>query len=209
MPFSRKSRLVASSKSKQTSSEEETYLFVVKSSQATSYPTGPGTYQLNIPVSQSGTEIVAFSDRPFRDALVISDKEFVSYWDSASGFGKDPPNAVVDFLDPQTGKRESAIIVEITGAKLARNNQILQLTVTQGNFRRTDARLGNTLKPVMSCVSVFIDSGSLPCGPQAPDQNCSIGSVEGDAGSNHSCVFPAMYCGKLPDGKDDCRASCP
>jgi hypothetical protein len=164
MPFSRKSRLVASSKNKQASSEQETFLFVVKSIQATSVKISPRTYHLNIPIGLSKKQIVAFSDRPFRDAFIIDVQAFVSNWNSGSSFGKDPPNAVVDFLDPQTRGRESALVGEITDAKLVKNNQILQLTVTQGNFRNTDESLGNTLKPMMNCVNVFIDSGATCTG---------------------------------------------
>jgi hypothetical protein len=110
----------------------------------------------------------------------------VNNWNPGSSFGKDPPNAVVDFIDPKTGNRESAIIVEITDAKMVNYNQILQLTVTQGNFRNTDERLGNTLKPLMRCVSVFIDNGTS----KTPFDRCA---TLGDSGCGSS-VCQGLCC---------------
>lgn len=209
MPFRKNRRFFSDGRTQatHTSTKQDTdssksttqYLFVIKASTVTSYPLDRDSYILNIPISNSNTQIVAFTERPVRDAIVIHSQQLAELWGADSSFRKVPPNGVLDFTDPKTGERGS-VVVEITDAKITSNNRILQLFVNQKYFERTDARLHGRIQPVMHCVSIFVDGdssygvGNNCGGPHGTSCNDGFGTALRAAGGVGTCHFPYINC---------------
>jgi len=88
-------------------SSEERYLYSQSAAAGTLAETTAGSYSLTL--SGVSTTMIAFSDRPFRDAFNISTSNFVSTFDTV--FGPDAPNAELSFEASQAGVRDSIVIV--------------------------------------------------------------------------------------------------
>lgn len=131
------------------------WLLVIRSARMTSVQTGANAYILSVPVNEDGTNVVAFTDRPEREAQVVSPEDIPELWGDGSSFRGDPPNGFLDYSDARTGKRGSAVVV-ITGASL--EGGVLRLTVTLGAFSKIDARLEEGIPAVMLCANLFVDN---------------------------------------------------
>ncbi len=96
-------------------------------------------------------DIFAFTDRPNREHMYLTPEEYVSLWNdngSADNFFVDPPNAVLTWITPSGGVKESEII--ITGASFKNNT----ISYTFKNFAWNEMKLPETLKN----TSLFVDS---------------------------------------------------
>jgi hypothetical protein len=160
-------------------SPAKSWLFVINSDIITSTSKGNGNYLLNIPVTNGNDNILAFTDRPDRVAKRVRAESLeLSFSPGESGFFPDgPPNAVIDYRDPNTGSRGAAV-VEILGARVDNSRgKVLLLDVKEGPFKEIDSEIGKGILPVMKCASIYIDSvKNLGCSsagtPCWSDSNC-------------------------------------
>ena len=135
------------------------YLFVINSDVVTSNKTGPESYRLNVPVSQSDELLLAFSDSPNRIARKLTAQQTVALWNRnqpGNVFANDPPNAVLSYRDPNTQQR-GATVVTISGAELTQDGRTMHLFVTERGFSQIDNDIYQGILPVMSGASLFVD----------------------------------------------------
>ena len=189
MPFgSRKAFSNNPLRSTSSSSSPKTWLFVINSDIITSKSKGNGDYLLQIPVSNGNDNILAFTDRPNRVAKRVPAEDLERlFTPGESGFFPDgPPNAVIDYRDPNTGSRGAAV-VEILGARVDNSRgKVILLDVKERPFKEIDSEIGKGILPVMKCASIYIDSVSLST------RNLSLGApCETNANcSSGACVLP-------------------
>lgn len=154
--------------SKSTTPEE--FLFTVQAARgSTASLTVTGAEDETFTLTLSGVDpVTMFSDRPFRDARLISPTALAVNWDAM--FGDVPPNAVLTYARP--GKAPGSMVIELTNAIYSRATRTLSFTAIREARKHDPVEKGanwqrRTTPLAMTSVSLFIDMVSAK--PQPPD----------------------------------------
>ena len=93
-----------------------------------------GQYSFSMPIRSSSSQVTMFTDRPEREAGVLTIDQFVQMWSSGgtNSFASDPPNAAIVYSSP-AGKSKT-MIVEMSNPSIAPNpkgsGKLLKATMT-------------------------------------------------------------------------------
>ena len=93
-----------------------------------------GQYSFSMPIRSSSSQVTLFTDRPEREAGVLTIDQFVQMWSSGgtNSFASDPPNAAIVYSSP-AGKSKT-MIVEMSNPSIAPNpkgsGKLLKATMT-------------------------------------------------------------------------------
>jgi hypothetical protein len=115
--------------------------------------------------------VVAFTDRPFRDAVAVPLREWIAGW-SANGFTANPPNAAVTMLVDGVVQETDWAVLTLRNPRftpagdLEFDTEFLRLP--DGNPAFFPTVLGSGVKPEFLTTQVFIDSTGAVIAP--PDQ---------------------------------------
>jgi hypothetical protein len=132
------------------------YLFLVSSGQAQLNKASSDQYQLTLDLP-SINQVVAFTDRPYREAEFISAKQLRDLWSvGQNSFAQDHPNAVL------SSKGMAPIIVEVSSAKTTQDRISLLIRPLSQKIK-----LNSTLHK----VTLTID-GTRVIIPGAPGSGC-------------------------------------
>jgi len=141
-----------------------------------------GDGSLELVLRSSDDQVMAFTDRPFREAKIEPVEWLVSLWDEL--FAGSPPNGVVVEHDPDGTAR--SVVVELSSPRLSGGELTYAVTVLDALPEGRLSRVAGVLheSPVRSfrAVSVFIDDVSLSC---AQGGACAVG----DTGPGGGKVF--------------------
>ena len=151
-----------------TSPAQEQFLFTVESARATTTPLKvKGPEDESFRLTLSGVDpVTVFSDRPFRDAKIISVRALEANWDT--WFKADPPNAVLTFARP--GQAPASMVVELTSPSYHAKARTLSFTARRSAREHDPVEKGSnwekvTTPPSMTDVSVFIDTVTMEAHP--------------------------------------------
>ena len=91
------------------------------------------------------SDVFAFTDRPYRKHLYLNGKQFASLWstDETNGFKKDPPNAVLTWVDKGEVKKLEVIIINTS--------------FNEGNITYSIKENSEIVFDTIKYVSLFID----------------------------------------------------
>lgn len=93
-----------------------------------------GQYSFSMPIRSQSSQVTMFTDRPEREAGVLTIDQFVQMWSSGgtNSFASDPPNAAIVYSSP-AGKSKT-MIVEMSDPSIAPNpkgsGKLLKATMT-------------------------------------------------------------------------------
>lgn len=140
---------------------QEEFLFTLQSARATTMPlksSGPEDETFRL-VLRGVDPVTMFSDRPFREAMLMSVRAFDSNWDA--WFAGDPPNAVLTFARP--GRAPGSVVVELLNSSFDPKSRTLSFTTKRLAREHDPVEKGKnwqklTTPSSMTDVSLFIDS---------------------------------------------------
>lgn len=135
-------------------SEEEAELLFVLGARAGTYDDGTLT------LDDLEGHVIAFTNRPVRQALRMEWSVFIEAW-SAFGFEETPPNAALEFVDPDSGASRISV-VELANPVLASESVTFDATVLPiGTLSQpaSESTPTETPSPQFESANVFIDDG--------------------------------------------------
>lgn len=147
------------------STEVEEILFTVQAAHGTTRSlkvTGPEDEKFRLTLT--GVDpVTVFSNRPFRDAWLISPNALDVNWNA--WFAGDPPNAVLTYAIP--GKAPASMVIELTNPTYNRATKSLSFTATREQRVNDPVEKGAnwerlTTPTSMTSVSLFIDLTQAP-----------------------------------------------
>jgi len=145
--------------------ETEEFLFTVQAARGSTTPlktTGPVDEKFRLTLTDVDP-VTVFSNRPFRDASLISPKLLVNSWESL--FADDPPNAVLTFA--RSGKAPASMVIEIDNPRYNAATRTLTFIATRIAREHDPTEKGAnwqrlTTPTAMTSVSLFIDLTPSP-----------------------------------------------
>ena len=145
---------------------------------------------LKLTLSGHTPHVLAFSDRPFREAEEIAMYNFLRLWEDGKTFATDPPNATFSFQDASDPDPKTSynVIAEITSATLDPDTSdiVFELdvinTVNNDKLAIWDGHILGTKVPTdVKEVNVYID-GLVHWLETELDTNCQKSSSESSLG---------------------------
>jgi hypothetical protein len=145
-------------------------------------------------------QVTAFTDRPFRDAKILSVGWLVSSWNEL--FAGSPPNAVLVEHEPDGAAR--SVVVELSAPQMSGGELTYAITVLlsvpEGRLARVAGVSHENPVRAFEAVSLFIDDVSLSC---AQGGECKVG----DTGPGGGIVFYVASSNFASPGSD-CGTTC-
>jgi hypothetical protein len=145
-------------------------------------------------------QVTAFTDRPFRDAKILSVGWLVSSWNEL--FAGSPPNAVLVEHEPDGAAR--SVVVELSAPQMSGGELTYAITVLlsvpEGRLARVAGVSHENPVRAFEAVSLFIDDVSLSC---AQGGECKVG----DTGPGGGIVF-YVASSNFPSTGSDCGTTC-
>lgn len=147
---------------------------------------------LKLTLSGHTPHVLAFSDRPFREAEEISMYNFLRLWENGKTFATDPPNATFSFQDASDSdlKKSYNVIAEITSATLDSDTSDIVFELDVINTENNDKLaiwdghiLGTKVPTDVKEVNVYID-GLVHWLETKLDTNCQKSGSESSLGIN-------------------------
>jgi hypothetical protein len=143
------------------SSTTEEYLFTVQAAGGSTKqmrPLGPENERFRL-ILTDVDPVTMFSDRPFRDARLMSPKALDANWEA--WFGADPPNAVLTYARP--GRAPGSMVVVLTNPSYTAASRTLAFTATRlprehDPIEKSVTWQRLTTPSSMHSVSLFIDN---------------------------------------------------
>ncbi len=138
----------------------EVFLFTVQSQEGKTKQLPSRKVDERFTLTLTGIDpVTQFSDRPFRDALLISPQSFVANWDD--WFAGDPPNAVLTFARP--GLAPGSMVVTLTNPRYVAATRTLKFTAIRDKRLHDPVETGpgwqrHTTPTSFTSGSLFIDS---------------------------------------------------
>lgn len=151
-------------------SSTSTYMIVLSAeSGESSAPDADNT--IRVTLQRPDRDALWFTDRPERRFGDMELQELVNLWKTKDVL-EDPPNATLEFVDQQTGKRHHAVL-EITGVEL-RPDGALAVTCTPLKESPTphmlpDGKQLNTVSQSFTSPTLFIDAFPTSVNSQITD----------------------------------------
>jgi hypothetical protein len=176
------------------------YLFLLYSDGGELLAQGDGSYVFRL--HDVWDTVVAFTDRPFRDAASTPLHNWIDNW-SANGFAEQPPNAAVTMLIDGSVQVTDWAILTLTAPRFTASGALeftaRFLTLPNGEPAFFPTQAGSGVKASFSTTQVFLDSvGSLGAPPTATPtlRACAEGQEHdtcqaafcGDAGKGGCCT---------------------
>ena len=162
-----------------------------------------GQYSFSMPIRSSSSQVTMFTDRPEREAGVLTIDQFVQMWSSGgtNSFASDPPNAAIVYSSP-AGKSKT-MIVEMSNPSIAPNpkgsGKLLKATMTilleaeRATLAKTKGHLANHAnravrpKKIKAAdtkrIALFVDNFSTATWGNCMYQIGGIGNYNGGAWS--------------------------
>ena len=144
--------------------------------------------------------VTAFTDRPFRDAKILSVGWLVSSWNEL--FAGSPPNAVLVEHEPDGAAR--SVVVELSAPQMSGGELTYAITVLlsvpEGRLARVAGVSHENPVRAFEAVSLFIDDVSLSC---AQGGECKVG----DTGPGGGIVF-YVASSNFASAGSDCGTTC-
>ena len=154
-----------------------------------------GDGSLELVLRSFDDQVMAFTDRPFREAKIESVEWLVSLWDEL--FVGSPPNGVVVEHDPDGVAR--SVVVELSSPRLSGDELTYAVTVLdalpEGRLSRVAGVLHDSPVRSFRAVSVFIDDVSLSC---AQGGACAVGDTGPGGGKVFSVSSSGSYLEAAP-----------
>lgn len=140
--------------------QRESFLFTVEAASAAteSVAARAGEDERFTLVMRRVAPVTKFSDRPFRDAMLISPKSLASGWQG--WFADSAPNAVLTWQ--RHGRSPASMVVTLTTAKYSASERTLTFDVVRVHSKHDPANAGPkwerlSTPSTMTGVSLFID----------------------------------------------------
>lgn len=139
--------------------EARRYLFLMYSDAGELVANADGTYLFRM--QDVWNSVVAFSDRPFRDAVSVPLQEWIAGW-NGNGFATNPPNAAITMLVDGSVQETDWAVMTLRNPRFSESgalefdSEFLRLPDGQRAFFPTV--LGSGVKPKFLTTQVFIDS---------------------------------------------------
>lgn len=141
-------------------SEPKSFLFTVEATSGHTAPMqGTGSAKETFRLTLTGVDpVTIFTDRPFRDAKLISPRALDANWNA--WFVGDPPNAVLTFSRP--GRSPGSIVVTLTNPRYEARDRSLTFTAMRDRREHDPLEKGANWQrlatpSIFSGASLFID----------------------------------------------------
>ena len=185
--------LLGSGEDSEASAGGESWLFSHTADVGEIREAGDGSLELVL--RSFDDQVMAFTDRPFREAKIESVEWLVSLWDEL--FADSPPNGVVVEHDPDGTAR--SVVVELSSPRLSGDELTYAVTVLdalpEGRLSRVAGVLHDSPVRSFRAVSVFIDDVSLSC---AQGGACAVGDTGPGGGKVFSVGSSGSYLEAAP-----------
>ena len=180
------------------------YLFLLYSDAGELTANADGSYVFKM--KQVWNTVVAFADRPFRDATSTPLNTWVDNW-TVSGFAKNPPNAALTMLVHGSVQITDWAIMTLSNPRFTSPTELdfdaTFLTLPNGERAFFPDEPGTGVKPSFFTTQVFIDSTGAVTAPQPtptlrPCQagneltNCTAAFC-GDPGKGGCCTAASLF----------------
>lgn len=142
-----------------SSASEPSWLFSLGAQSGTMTDNGDGTYALLLQGADS--EVVAFTDRPVRDAGLVDAQALITEWPTL--FGTSPPNAVL--VEHRAAGDPSSLVLTLDNARVQGSDVAFTAKVLEGAVPDRLAPLADRPYPStptsFAGVTLFVDGTQL------------------------------------------------